>query len=123
MMCSVRKFVALLMLVVVTTNVFVWDSSSTRMAHQISHISQLDLGAGNHSHPCLDAAHSLGKCSVLHQVLHAVDHLQYFANLAAHAAIELQSAGLGRIAFPERGYALATLEPPYRPPSEQAARA
>lgn len=117
---SIRKCVSLLMLLVLLTNVCVWDSSGVRLAHQIVHVEQIDQGANNHAHSGLATGVKLGKASVLHQVLHAVDHLQYAAGVPSLPGLHLPGPGAAPVPAPESAPTLAALEPPYRPPSGAA---
>lgn len=117
MVASIRRFVAVLMLVVLAANGYVWDSSSVRMEHQIIHLGHLDQGASNHTHATLARAGGPGQSSALHQVLHAVDHLQYFAEQPVSPSLPIPDAGTSLIGFSEPAPALRELDPPFRPPS------
>jgi hypothetical protein len=117
MVASIKRFVAVLMLVVLAGNGYVWDSSSVRMAHQISHLGHLDQGAANHTHATLARAGGPAQSGALHQVLHAVDHLQYFAEEPVHASVPAADAGSVLIGFSDQAPALRALDPPFRPPS------
>ena len=113
---SLRQSVALVLLVVMTINLCVWDSSRGRVAHQLVHIGMLDDNAGNHSHAALPSE-VVGKTKLAHQVLHAVDHLQLFPN----TQVSLYQLAAAPAVFPPAVSDLApakgAAEPPYRPPS------
>lgn len=116
MVSSARKCIALLLLLVMVTNLCVWDSSRNRIAHQLRHVGLVDGNALTHSHPAaVDGGLAKGKLA--HVILHAVDHLQFYADTAqADCGLAAPAAPVflprSDIAPPH-----GASDPPFRPPS------
>jgi hypothetical protein len=116
MVSSVRKCIASLLLLVMVANLCVWDSSRSRIAHQLRHVATLDGNALTHGHPAATGG-TLAKGELTHMLLHAVDHLQFFAGSApADCCLVAATQTLFTVhsdIAPPRGAS----DPPFRPPS------
>lgn len=120
MVSSARKCIALLVLLVMVTNLCVWDSSSSRIAHQLGHVGLLDGNAMTHAHPAaVDAGLAKGKLA--HTLLHAVDHLQFFAGTPSGGCCLAPAPATTLIPPSDIAPPHGASEPPFRPPSRSAA--
>lgn len=120
MVSSARKLIAVLLLLVMVTNLCVWDSSRNRIAHQLGHVTLADGNAWTHGHAvATDDGMSKGKLA--HQILHAVDHLQLFPDTPAGGAWPPPALAGAFTLHSDTVPPAGTPEPPYRPPSRLGA--
>lgn len=117
MVSSARKCIAVLLLLVMVTNLCVWDSSRNRIAHQLGHVTLADGNAWTHSHAAASDASTMSKGTLAHQILHAVDHLQLFPDTPG---IDVGAVPVPATLLPHHSDIApphGASEPPYRPPS------
>lgn len=123
------KHIAFLLFVTLMTNLGVWGFSASRLAHELEHNGMAQVAASHqHVHHHHDVDHdehrdhdegddddgALGASQ--HQVLHAVDHLQFFPDTAFGGAFVPAVASATAIHFTEQSLPLPTFDPPFRPP-------
>ncbi len=118
MVSSARKLIAVLLLLVMVTNLCVWDSSSNRIAHQLGHMTLADGNAWTHGHVAGTNTDGMSKGKLAHQILHAVDHLQLFPDTQAGGAWLPPVLAGAFTPHSDTVPAAGTPEPPYRPPSQ-----
>lgn len=117
MVRTLKKHIAFLLLAVMLTNLCVWDSSQNRIAHQLDHVGLADQNAFNHSHAATPDSGAAAKGNAAHQILHGVDHLQYFPHAQRsyslpRAALQAHVPAQSDLVPPRQAN-----DPPYRPPS------
>lgn len=115
------RHIVLLLLVVLTTNMVVWGCSPDLMKHELLHVAAPQLTADHeHGQPSSQLAGKDGKSlASLHQVLHAVDHLQIFPDTSARATLGASAASGQRPFFAEVPVPFTVLDPPFRPPQSR----
>jgi hypothetical protein len=112
---------AFLMLVMFLTNLGAWGYSGAHLAHEIDHIGKMDLGATAHEHDRHhDGTYALDddddSSVAAHQVLHAVDHLQFFPDTATKSDLVAAAGGVIPLHFGEQSPPLPASDLPFRPP-------
>lgn len=108
--------IALVLLVIFVTNMGVWAFSAARIAHELQHSLEFSAQVA-HQTTALDADEEGGASVVAeHHVLHAVDHIQFFAFAAPRPALALLLANLAPAPFVQRDLPPARFDLPYRPP-------
>jgi hypothetical protein len=116
MVSFARKWIALLLLLVMVTNLCVWDSSRNRIAHQLRHVGLVDGNAMTHSHAAV-ADGGLAKGKLAHVILHAVDHLQFYADTAQADCCLARPTTTVFLPHSEIVPPHGASDPPFRPPS------
>lgn len=111
---------AILMLVIFMTNLGAWNLSSTRIAHELEHDGRPEMSAASHQHAFLlhakNASMDDDRATVEHQMLHAVDHLQFFPDTTSQLAFQAPLANGASWYFTEQTLPFSTYDTPYRPP-------
>ncbi|MFT5642712.1 MAG: hypothetical protein ACI83P_000239 [Janthinobacterium sp.] len=114
------------MFVIIMANIGVWGFSGARFAHQLEHngikqavahqhVAVVDYDASVDSN-YNDDDDDRTPGSAAHQVLHAVDHLQFFPDTALGGAFAPAKASVMLLHFTEQALPLPTLDPLFRPP-------
>jgi hypothetical protein len=120
------KHIAFLIFVIFMTHVGAWGFSSAKLAHEFEH-NDNGIKQAATAHQYVDTAvvnidddddddDDLGLDLVEHQVLHAVDHLQFFPDTALGCVFSPARANIVLLHFTEQALPLLTLEPLLRPP-------
>jgi hypothetical protein len=114
------KHIAFLIFVIFMTHVGVWGFSSAKLAHEFEH-NGIKQAAATHQYVDIavvniDDDNDLGLDLAEHQVLHAVDHLQFFPDTALGCIFSPARANIVLLHFIEQSLPLLTLEPLLRPP-------
>jgi len=111
---------ATMMLVIFMTNLAAWDLSSSRIKHEIEHEGHPQTSATSHQHAFLlvekNTGRNDGRASVEHQMLHAVDHLQFFPDTPIPLAFPSPLASEVTWYFTHQIWPFSTYDTPYRPP-------
>lgn len=124
------KHIAFLMFVIFMTNIGVWGFSGARLAHELEH-NGIEQAAAAHQHVAVvdhdavvdnnDDDDERAPGSAAHQVLHAVDHLQFFPDTALGSVFAPVRANVVLLHFTEQSLPLPTLDPLFRPPRSHTA--
>ncbi|MFZ6760547.1 hypothetical protein ACO0K9_25360 [Undibacterium sp. Ji50W] len=111
---------AILMLVIFMTNLGAWNLSSTRIKHELEHDGRPEVSAASHQHAFLlhdkNASRDAERATVEHQMLHAVDHLQFFPDTTSLLAFHAPLASAASWYFTQQTLPFSTYDTPYRPP-------
>jgi len=116
------KYLSLAVLVIFMTNMGVWSFHSNWLAHELEHSGTLEVMAATADHAdagklgALADNNEKSPATMDHQLLHAVDHLQFFPG-AVIDGIFASQPGAVRYHCTSFNVALATFETPFRPPS------
>lgn len=116
------KHIAFLMFVIFMTNIGVWGFSGARLAHEFEH-NGIEQAATAHQHVDVDDSDDDDRAPGLaaHQVLHAVDHLQFFPDTAPSGAFAPARANIVLLHFTEQALPQPALDPLFRPPRSATA--
>ena len=125
----VTKYIAFLLFVILMTNIGVWGFSGARLAHELEHDGMEQ--AASHEHAHVHHVHHVHHGDEAgddddapgvseHQVLHAVDHLQFFPDTALSGAFVPTMASGVSLHFTEQHLPPPTFAPPFRPPRSGA---
>lgn len=130
MRTSSLKHIAVLLFVIVMTNICVWSFSADRLAHALEHVSIAQV-ADLHEHTVAVDRDSLAdidndsdeRASSLaaHQVLHAIDHLQFFPDTTPGRGFLSAGTNIASLHFTEHVLPLPARDPLFRPPRRLSA--
>ncbi|MFT5531871.1 MAG: hypothetical protein ACI8WM_002112 [Burkholderiaceae bacterium] len=130
MRTSSLKHIAVLLFVIVMTNLCVWSFSADRLAHELEH-NHVALVTAAHAHVdaagveleerssssyIIDNDNEAPSGFVAHQVLHAVDHLQFFPDTAPSRMFLSAMVSIAPLHFTEQALPALTRDPLFRPP-------
>jgi hypothetical protein len=114
--------ILVLLLVMVMTSVSAWASGAGGLAHQLEHAfaGAAAADAPHHHHaqqpPHSDPADAGSTAGTEHQMMHAVDHLQFFHGSGVQARLALKAIDADPLRFVAQPLPLASIDPPFRPP-------
>jgi hypothetical protein len=117
---SFTKQIAYALFVILMTNMLVWDASAARLAHELEHNGRTEeaVASDRHAHEpqAAGAADHDESGGAAHQVLHAVDHVQFFPDTSMTGRIAPAAPKLERLHATEQSLPFASFDPPFRPP-------
>lgn len=120
-MSALTKPIAVLLFVIMMTNLGLLSFSQSRLSHGMQHIGMIDRAPAEHHHvqPVqADSASSAegGFSMAHHKFLHAADHLQFIPRVAHLNAIVLKVLTIKSLPFPALLLPLPAFDLPFRPP-------
>jgi hypothetical protein len=124
---SLSHLVALLLLAIFMAKLGAWGLSTAQLSHALAHAKHPVTAMTDHQHTHhpvsgdadsdADDADDVNMANVVeHKILHAIDHLQFFAQAGPHANSALVLVAIAPWHFTERALPHASLSPPFRPP-------
>lgn len=115
--------ILVLLLVMLMTSVSAWTSGAAGLVHQLEHAfaGAAAADAPHHHHAQQleqhnDPADAGSTAGAEHQMLHAVDHLQFFHGSGVQARMALKTTDADPLRFVDQPLPLASIDPPFRPP-------
>jgi len=116
--------IVVLLLVMLMTCVSAWTSGAAGLAHQLEHaLDGAAVADAPHHHHAQqeqqrhsDPADAGSTAGAEHQMLHAVDHLQFFHGSGVQARLALKATDADPLRFIAQPLPLASIDPPFRPP-------
>ncbi|MEB0134645.1 hypothetical protein QN362_04805 [Actimicrobium sp. CCC2.4] len=130
MRTSSLKHIAVLLFVIVMTNMCVWSFSADRLAHALEHVSIAQV-ADAHGYTITADSDGLADIDndgderaaglVAHQVLHAIDHLQFFPDTTPGRRFLSAGTNIASLHFTEHVLPLPARDPLFRPPRRLSA--
>lgn len=120
-MSALTKPIAVLLFVIMMTNLGLLGFSQSRLSHAMQHIGMIDRAPGEHHHDQPVQADGTspadgGFSMAHHKFLHAADHLQFIPRVALPDAIVLKVLSIKPLPFPALLLPLPAFDLPFRPP-------
>lgn len=107
------------MLVLFTASVMIslGRMSADRLIHDLQHDNHVEHSDASHHHPSpfeddTDEGLAIGE----HQMLHAIDQMQFFSNLSVVGDLTTTLSSIPPLQLSVQSIPLSTFDPPFRPP-------